>query len=157
MLNILILCIDTVLGYEKYFSDFYWCPPCKKEYLWNIKNDVLNKVRKCHFDKEIIKYINNGVCYLGGSAGAHIVTKNIKHILAFEKNYAKIKNYNAIGLFDGILFCHYSEKREQQYINALKNKENNVYKLTNEEKIELILRKTVEVHNKETLIKKLMI
>ena len=36
----------TVSFYEKYFSDFYWCPPCKKEYLWNIKNDVLNNLIK---------------------------------------------------------------------------------------------------------------
>ena len=94
---------------------------------------TLKKLRKCKFDKQIIKYINSGVCYLGGSAGAHIMTKNIKHVLNFEKNYAKIKNYNALGMFDGILFCHYDENRQKQYLEAIRKKEYNVYKLSDEE------------------------
>jgi len=94
---------------------------------------TLNKIRKCKFDKEIIKYINKGVVYLGGSAGAYIVTKNIKHVLDFEKNYAKIKNYNAMGLFDGILICHYDDNRKYNYLKAINEKKYNVYKLTNEE------------------------
>ena len=94
---------------------------------------TLNKIRKCGFDKYIIKYINNGVIYLGGSAGAHIVTKNIKHVLSFEKNYVKIKNYNALSLFDGILFCHYDDNRKEQYLEAKRINKYKVYKITNEE------------------------
>lgn len=105
---------------------------------------VLNKIRKCNFDNEIIKYINKGVCYLGGSAGAHIMTKNIKHILCFEKNHAKIKNYNALGLLDGILFCHYDKSREKNYLDALKVNKYNVYKL-NDEEIMVISDKNVQI------------
>ena len=30
--------------YAKYFSNYYWCPPCKKDYLWMYKDDILNKL-----------------------------------------------------------------------------------------------------------------
>ena len=36
---------------------------------------TLEKIKKCNFDKDIINYVNNGVIYIGGSAGVHIVTK----------------------------------------------------------------------------------
>lgn len=94
---------------------------------------TLNKIRKCGFDKYIIRYINNGVIYLGGSAGAHILTENIKHVLSFERNFARIKNYNALSLFDGILFCHYDESRKEQYLEAKRINKYKVYKITNEE------------------------
>lgn len=30
--------------YAKYFSNYYWCPPCKKDYFWMYKDDILNKL-----------------------------------------------------------------------------------------------------------------
>lgn len=30
--------------YAKYFSDYFWCPPCKKDFLWANKEDILNKL-----------------------------------------------------------------------------------------------------------------
>ena len=38
---------------------------------------TLKKIKDSGFDKYIINYIENGVIYIGGSCGAHIVTKNI--------------------------------------------------------------------------------
>ena len=63
---------------------------------------TLDKIRKCGFDKDIINYIKNGVIYIGGSCGAHIVTKNIKHLEKLDDNYLNIKDYDALGLFDGM-------------------------------------------------------
>src|SRR5574344_690029 len=51
---------------------------------------TLDKIRTTGFDKYIINYLNNGVTYIGGSAGAHIVTKNIEHILPFDENIPNI-------------------------------------------------------------------
>lgn len=94
---------------------------------------IIDKLRKCGFDKQIIKYVKNGVTYIGGSAGTHIVTKNIKHVENFDKNLINLKNYNALGLFDGIIFCHYSSKREKYYLEAKKENKYKIYTLTDEE------------------------
>ena len=32
----------TIGFYEKYFSNYCWCPPCKKEDLWDDRNKILN-------------------------------------------------------------------------------------------------------------------
>ena len=45
---------------------------------------TLKRIKDCGFDKEIIRYVKSGVLYIGGSAGAHIVTQNIEHIVAFD-------------------------------------------------------------------------
>ena len=87
---------------------------------------TLNKIRKCGFDKDIINYINSGVTYIGGSCGAHIVTKNIEHLLELDDNYVGITDYNALGLFDGIIIPHYNEEdynpklRKQVYEKLIK-------------------------------------
>ncbi len=44
---------------------------------------TLKRIKKSGFDKEIIRYVKSGVIYIGGSAGAHIVTQNIEHIAAY--------------------------------------------------------------------------
>ena len=47
---------------------------------------TLKKIKDCGFDKHIIKYIKSGVTYIGGSCGAHIVSKNIEHLLSLDDN-----------------------------------------------------------------------
>ena len=96
---------------------------------------TLVRLRKRGFDKEIIKYINKGVTYIGGSAGAHIVTKNIEHVLPFDDNYCGLTDFNGLGLFDGILFCHYTDERKVYYEKAIADGKYKVYRLTNEDSI----------------------
>ena len=74
---------------------------------------LLDRLRKCNFDKDIINYVNNGIIYIGGSAGTHIVTRNIKHVLNFDENTAKMTNFKGLGLFNGIIICHYDKSREK--------------------------------------------
>ena len=94
---------------------------------------TLNKIRKANFDNEIKKYIKNGVIYIGGSCGAHIVTKNIEHLLKLEDNYINIMDFNALGLFDGVIVPHCEaneyapELREKIYIELLKEGKYNAY------------------------------
>jgi hypothetical protein len=38
-----------------------------------------------------------------------------------------------MGIFDGIIFCHYNESREDFYKKALKENKYNVYKITDAE------------------------
>ena len=74
---------------------------------------ILKMLKDTKFDKEIIKYVKNGVTYIGGSAGTHIATKNIEHVLSFDDNSVNLKDFNALGLFDGIIFCHYTDERKK--------------------------------------------
>ncbi|MBQ9013762.1 MAG: Type 1 glutamine amidotransferase-like domain-containing protein [Bacilli bacterium] len=91
---------------------------------------TLKKIRDCKFDKVIIDYVKNGVIYIGGSCGSHIVTKNIKHVEKYDDNYVDLKDYSALDLFDGLLICHYNKQRKKDYEEI---KEENVVKLSDEE------------------------
>ena len=111
---------------------------------------TLDKIRKCDFDKDIINYINNGVIYIGGSCGAHVVTKNIEHLLELDDNYLNITDYNALGLFDGIIIPHYNEEeynpelRKQVYDKLLSENKYKVYVLTNDDSLVIIDDKIIE-------------
>lgn len=78
---------------------------------------TLQKLRKCGFDTEIIRYVRSGVTYIGGSAGAHIASTNIAHVAAFDDVPDDMTNYDGLGLFDGVLVCHYNEDRKPMFDN----------------------------------------
>ncbi len=111
---------------------------------------TLDKIRKCDFDKDIINYINNGVIYIGGSCGAHVVTKNIEHLLELDDNYLNTTDYNALGLFDGIIIPHYNEEeynpelRKRVYEKLLSENKYKVYALTNDDSLVIIDDKIIE-------------
>lgn len=111
---------------------------------------TLDKIRKCDFDKDIINYIKNGVVYIGGSCGAHIVSKNIKHLLQLDDNYINITDFSALGLFDGIIIPHYNEKefnpklRKQVYDRLLNENKYKVFALTNDDSLVIIDDKIIE-------------
>ena len=102
---------------------------------------TLKKIKDSGFDKHIINYIKNGVIYIGGSCGAHIVTKNIEHLISFDDNYCNLKEFDALGLFDGIIIPHCGAeeynpiKTEELYNLLVKQNKYNVYKLTNDESL----------------------
>lgn len=96
---------------------------------------LLKLIKECKFDIALLNYIKKGVIYIGRSAGTHLLTKNIEHILDFDDNYIGLKDYNGLGIFDGIVFCHYSEERESYYKRALEKANYDVYKISNEELI----------------------
>lgn len=96
---------------------------------------LVKLINECGFVAEIIEYLRKGVVYVGRSAGTHLATKNIEHVLSFDENKIGLENYDAIGLFDGIIFCHYNESREKCYYEAIKKGKFNVYKITDEEMI----------------------
>lgn len=94
--------------------------------------ETMKIIKDCSFDKDIIKYVKNGVIYIGGSCGSHIVTKNIKHVEKYYENTG-LNNYDGLNLFNGILLCHYNEEREEDYNQLLKENKYNIYTLTNNE------------------------
>lgn len=92
-------------------------------------------INDCGFSSEIEKYLCRDVLYIGRSAGTHLATKNIEHVLPFDENQLGLENFDAMGLFDGIIFCHYNENREKYYYEAVKKEKYNVCKITDEEMI----------------------
>ena len=96
---------------------------------------TLKRIRNCGFDKEIIRYINSGVIYIGGSAGAHIASQNIEHIAAFDSVPDSMDDFNGLGLFDGILICHYTKERKVLYDKLIANKKYKVYALSDDESL----------------------
>ena len=96
---------------------------------------TLDKIRKCRFDKDIINYVKLGVFYIGGSAVAHIVSKNIQHVEKYDANTVGITDFSGLGLFDGVLICHYTDARKKDYENLSANSEFKAYALTDEDSI----------------------
>ena len=86
-------------------------------------------------DESFKKYVENGVIYIGRRAGSHLVTKNIEHVLPFDDNYIGLDDFDGIGLFDGIIYCHYTDERKPYYEASIKEGKYNTYKITNDEVI----------------------
>lgn len=96
---------------------------------------MLQNIKKCCFDKELVNYVQNGVVYIGGSAGAHIASKNIEHVKNFDICEADFADYQALGLFDGILVCHCTEEREQVAKEIEKNSSYKLHCLTDNDSL----------------------
>ena len=84
---------------------------------------TMKLIRDSGFDKAIVNYVENGVIYVGGSAGAHIVTADISHVEKYDKDTFGLTDFSGLGLYDGILICHYNEERKADF-EALKASNN---------------------------------
>lgn len=110
----------------------------------------LKTIKESGFDKAIIDYVNNGVTYIGRSAGTHIATKNIKHVLEFDSNDVGLTDFDGLGLLDGVVVCHYDADREKCYTNLVSENKCNVYTLTNEE---ILIKDGETIQKEETIFK----
>ena len=105
---------------------------------------TLKRIKDCGFDKEIIRYVESGVVYIGGSAGAHIVSQNIEHLSAFDPIPNGINDFNGLGLLDGVLICHYTMERKELYDKLISKNKYKVYTLSDDESL-IINSKTNDV------------
>ena len=96
---------------------------------------IYDKIRKCNFDKNIIDYVKSGVTYIGGSAGAYIVTQNIEHVLKYDDNNVEMTDFNGLGLFDGVILCHYTYLRKFDFDELCKTSPYKAYCLTDSDSI----------------------
>ena len=76
---------------------------------------TMKLIRDSGFDKAIVNYVKNGVVYIGGSAGAHIATADISHVVKYDNDIFGLTDFSGLGLYDGILICHYSETRKSDF------------------------------------------
>lgn len=93
---------------------------------------TLKRIRDAGFDGEIVKYVKNGVVYIGGSAGAHIACKDISHVERYDENRWGVRDYSGLGLYDGIFVCHFSDERKAHF-EELREKGENVIALGDED------------------------
>ncbi len=93
---------------------------------------TLARIKNSNFAYEICRYINGGVIYIGGSAGAHIASTDISHLIGIDSLPEHTTDFCGLSLFDGILVCHYTLERENLY-NSLLSQGKNVIKLTDED------------------------
>ena len=96
---------------------------------------TLKRIKDCGFDKEIIRYVKSGVLYIGGSAGAHIATQSIEHIAAFDSIPDGMSEFKGLGLFDGILICHYTAERKRLLDDLISNSKYKVYALSDDDSL----------------------
>lgn len=96
---------------------------------------TLQRIRNLGFDKEIVRYVKSGTTYIGGCAGAHVATRDISHVKAFDSIPDGMTDFSGLGLFDGILICHFSPERRPLYEKLEENGEFNVYALTDNDSI----------------------
>lgn len=94
---------------------------------------TIKRIKDCGFDKEIIRYVNNGIIYIGGSAGAHIASINIEHVSEFDSVPDGMTDFNGLGLFDGILVCHYTSNRKPLYDKLQADGKYKVFALTDDD------------------------
>ena len=82
---------------------------------------TMKLIRDSGFDKAIVDYVHSGVVYIGGSAGAHIATADIAHVAKYDKDTFDLSDFSGLGLYKGILICHYTEERKADFdtLNSL--------------------------------------
>lgn len=76
---------------------------------------TLKRIRESGADKLIIDLVHSGVTYIGGSAGAHIATADISHVAKYDEDTFGLTDFSGLGLYGGILICHYSNERIQDF------------------------------------------
>ena len=97
--------------------------------------EVLDLLRKRNIDtllQECFKH--DGKLFIGCSAGAAIAGISVEEIQDFERNYVKMTNYTALGLFDGIIIPHYTKKELARYIKnspGIENKYKQILSVAN--------------------------
>ena len=96
---------------------------------------TMKLLRDSGFDKMITDRVQNGVVYIGGSAGAHIATADISHVAKYDTDTFGLTDLSGLGLYHGILICHYTEERRADYEALKAPGQYNVRTLTDAESV----------------------
>ena len=94
---------------------------------------TIKRIRECGADQLIRDRVEQGALYIGGSAGAHIATASIAHVAKYDTNTHGVTDFSGLGLYDGILLCHYTEDRRAHLEELQRTSPYPVTPLTDEE------------------------
>ena len=96
---------------------------------------TMKLIRSSGLDKAIVDYVHRGVIYIGGSAGAHIATADITHVAKYDIDTFGLTDFSGLGLYNGILICHYTENRKEDFDNLISSSSYIVRALSDTESI----------------------
>ena len=94
---------------------------------------TLKRIKESRAEKVILDCLSRGAMYIGGSAGAHIASRSIQHVSKYDVDTYGLTDFSGLRLFDGILICHYSDLREQDYMALIEAGEQNIIKLRDQD------------------------
>lgn len=81
---------------------------------------LLNKIREVKFDSVLNKLMQNGVLYVGASAGSLVVGPNINIPDYSDTNDICISDFNGLNITDIVVVPHYLEKQKERIDEAKK-------------------------------------
>ena len=96
---------------------------------------IMKFLRLSGADKLIVELVKSGAIYIGGSAGAHIASANISHVAKYDIDTYGLTDFSGLGLFDGIIICHYCSDRFNDYKCLVEQNKYQVVKLSDEENL----------------------
>lgn len=73
---------------------------------------LLKKIRDTKFDIKLKEAIENGIIYVGSSAGSIILGNTIELALAYDKNEVNLTDFTGLKMLDGIIVPHANRKQE---------------------------------------------
>lgn len=76
---------------------------------------LLHDLKECGYDKILRKNIIEGTTYIGSSAGAYLISKDISHIQKYDENEYAIDDFSGLGVLDARLICHFDKDRYYDY------------------------------------------
>lgn len=76
---------------------------------------LLHDLKECGYDKVLRKMIIEGATYIGSSAGAYLISKDISHIQKYDENNYGIDDFSGLGILDARLICHFDNDRYYDY------------------------------------------
>ncbi len=103
--------------------------------------------RACGLDRFVTEALRRGVCYIGGSAGAHLVCGDLSHVARYDQPPLGMTNLRGLGLVDLTLLCHFTPAR-QAHCDELAAAGKTVYALADGASLIVQDTKIIEVSSK---------
>jgi len=89
---------------------------------------LMSKIRQYKFDIKIKQAIENGVVYVGSSAGSEILGTTIEVALPYDENICDLKDYTGLNIVNAVIIPHANRKSDFIMGQKLKHKEE-IYQL----------------------------
>ncbi|MBU1644033.1 MAG: peptidase E [Nanoarchaeota archaeon] len=92
---------------------------------------LLEEMRKSGFDKIIRKLLDDGVIYLGQSAGSSVMGSSIEplQLMDSKPDVTSLKNFDGLGFVDFVFVPHYKSEKYAEKVKNVRKKYSNKHKL----------------------------
>lgn len=81
---------------------------------------LLDIIRKTNVSQKIKEAINNGIIYIGSSAGSEILGNSIEVALPYDDNLVNMTDFTGLKIIDSIIIPH--ANRKEKFIEECKQK-----------------------------------